>query len=336
MNVSLLLTTNFFRTEIYMKYILTVILTLSLMSCGILLPVKVDDAEDISIDQTPERLARGEYLVENVAGCNDCHSLRDWNLYMAPVKAGTHGAGGEVFNEAMGAPGVIYAPNITPAALSSWTDGELVRAITSGVSRDGTPLFPIMPYPNYARMSKEDIYSIVAYLRTLKPIENKVPKRKLNFPMNLIVRTIPKQAEFGELPYSSDPIAYGKYMTNAAGCTDCHTPMDKGRPLDGMEFAGGYAMSPPTGGTVNTSNITPHETGIKGWTREGFIMRFKALNNPAAHQAKLEKDQVNTPMPWTYYAKMEAEDLGAIYDYLMSVPAVDNKVEKYPEASRDN
>lgn len=316
-----------------MKYIFLLLLCISLISCGILLPVKVDKAGDFTIDQTPERLERGMYLVENVAGCNDCHSQRDWNLYMAPVKPGTHGAGGEVFNEEMGAPGVIYAPNITPAALSSWTDGEIVRAITSGVSRDGTPLFPIMPYPNYARMSKEDIYSIVAYLRTLKPIENEVPKRKLKFPMNLIVRTIPKQAEFGELPYSSDPIAYGKYMTNAAGCTDCHTPMDKGRPIEGMEFAGGYSMSPPTGGTVNTSNITFHETGIKSWTREGFIMRFKALNNTAAHKVQLEKDQVNTPMPWTYYATMKAEDLGAIYDYLTSIPPVENKVEKYPELS---
>lgn len=314
-----------------MKYSLILLLLLSLVSCSIFLPIKVEEAENISIERTPERLKRGEYLVEKVSGCADCHSQRDWRLYMAPTIPGTRGGGGEVFDEVMGAPGVIYAPNITPAALDTWTDGEIVRAITSGVGRDGTPLFPIMPYPNYARMSKEDIYSIVAYLREMQPIKNDVPKRKLNFPMNLIVRMIPRQADFGTLPYETDRIAYGKYVTNAAGCTDCHTPMDRGRPVQGMEFAGGFTMGVPSGGLVNSSNITPHETGIKNWTREGFIQRFKALNHPSAQKVPLQKDQINTPMPWTYYAAMEEKDLGAIFDYLMSIPPVENKVVKYPD-----
>ncbi len=314
-----------------MRFLLAPVLLLSIVSCSILLPIKVNQAEDINIDSTPERLDRGEYLVEHVTGCTDCHSQRDWSIFMAPARPGTHGAGGEVFNEEMGAPGTIYAPNITPAALGSWTDGEIVRAITSGLSKNGVPLFPIMPYPNYARLSQEDIYSIVAYIRTLEPIENEVPERKLNFPLNLIVRTIPKQAEFGPLPYKTDAIAYGKYMTTAAGCTDCHTPMEKGQPIEGMEFAGGFTMGMLSGGTVNSANITPHETGIKSWTREGFIQRFKALDNPAARQVPLAANQVNTPMPWTYYASMQAEDLGAIYDYLMSIPAIDNTVVKYPD-----
>ena len=314
-----------------MKYYIVLSLVLSLVSCGIFLPIKVDHAEDLSIELTPERLARGEYLAEHVSGCMDCHSQRDWSLYTAPVKPETHGAGGEIFNEAMGAPGIIYAPNITPAALGSWTDGEIVRAITSGVNKDGVALFPIMPYPNYAHMSREDIYSIVAYLRSLKPIENKVPPRKLNFPLNLIVRTIPKQAEFGVLPYVSDPIAYGKYMITAAGCADCHTPMEKGKPLAGMEYAGGFTMGVPSGGIVSSPNITPHETGIKNWTREGFILRFKTLDTDAARHIPLQENQVNTVMPWTFYASMDSSDLGVIYDYLMSLPAVDNKVDVYPD-----
>lgn len=314
-----------------MKTIFVLVLTFCFISCGIFLPIKVDQAEDILVESTPERLQRGEYLVEHVVGCADCHSQRDWSIFMAPVKPGTRGAGGEVYNEEMGTPGTIYAPNITPAALGSWTDGEIIRAITSGVNKDGIPLFPIMPYPNYARMSREDIYSMVAYIRTLDPIPNEVPPRKLNFPLNLIVRTIPKQAEFGSLPYKTDAIAYGKYMTTAAGCTDCHTPMEQGRPIDGMEFAGGFTMGMLSGGTVNSANITPHATGIKSWTKEAFIQRFKVLDNPAAREIPLAKGQINTPMPWTYYATMKAEDLGAIYDYLRSIPAIENTVIKYPE-----
>ncbi|MCF7825319.1 MAG: c-type cytochrome [Candidatus Marinimicrobia bacterium] len=314
------------------KNIFILSLILSLLSCSILLPIKVGDADDLVIKATPERLERGEYLVEHVAGCMDCHSQRDWSRYAGPVIEETRGAGGEAFTEEMGVPGTIYTPNITPAALKSWTDGEIVRAITSGVSRDGTPLFPIMPYPNYSHMSQEDIYSIVAYLRTLDPIENEIPKRKLNFPVSLIVRTIPREADFGVLPYATDSIAYGKYMITAAGCADCHTQIDgKGKPLEGMDYAGGFTMGLPSGGNVSSSNITPHETGIKTWTREGFIARFKALNNEATKNIPLQEDQINTIMPWLYYASMKTEDLGAIYDYLRSIPAVDNTVIKYPE-----
>jgi hypothetical protein len=315
-----------------MKIILVLALIVSLFSCSLLLPIKVRDAEDIVIEPTPERLARGEYLAEHVAGCIDCHSQRDWSLFMAPVKPGTRGAGGERFSEEMGLPGTIYSPNITPAALSSWTDGEILRAITSGVNKDGVPLFPIMPYPNYSRMSKEDVYSIIAYIKTLAPIENEVPERKLNFPVSLIVRTIPQEAEFGTAPYPSDSVAYGKYMITAAGCADCHTQIDgKGKPIPGMDYAGGFSMGVPSGGVINSANITPHETGIKNWSREGFIQRFKAMENPAARQIPLAQNQVNTTMPWTYYSSMQAEDLGAIYDYLRSIPDVDNTVIKYPE-----
>ena len=314
-----------------MMRLISLILALSISSCGLLLPINVEEAEDLNIERTPERLIRGEYLVKHVAGCADCHSRRDWSLVNAPAIESTFGAGGEVFNEEMGMPGTIYSPNITPAALGDWTDGELVRAITSGVSKDGTPLFPVMPYPNYSRLSREDIFSIVTYIRTLEPIENELPKRKLNFPLNLIVRTIPKQAAFGILPYTSDAIAYGKYLITAAGCADCHTPMEKGRPIQGMEYAGGYGMGMPSGGIAYSANLTPHETGLKAWTREGFIQRFKALDTEEARHITLKEGQRNTVMPWTYYATMRAEDLGAIYDYLSSIPAIDNTVIKYPD-----
>jgi len=51
-----------------------------------------------------------------------------------------------------------------------------------------------MPYPNYGRMDKEDIYSMIAYIRSLAPIENEVPESKPDFPMNFIINTIPVKA----------------------------------------------------------------------------------------------------------------------------------------------
>ncbi|HLA53623.1 MAG TPA: hypothetical protein VK618_09975, partial [Flavitalea sp.] len=127
---------------------------------------------DISIERTPERIERGRYLANHVTICMDCHSTRDWAKYAGPIAPnGGFGAGGEEFNPTMGFPGTFYAPNITPYSLGKWTDGEILRAVTTGVSKDGRALFPLMGYHRFGKMDKEDIYSIIAYLRTLGPVE---------------------------------------------------------------------------------------------------------------------------------------------------------------------
>ena len=88
------------------------------------------------------------------------------------------GRGGEEFGQSLGVPGVVYARNITPdpeTGIGTWTDDDILRSMTHGIGKNGDTLFPIMPYMNYNRMAKEDLLSIVAYLRTLKPIKNKIP-----------------------------------------------------------------------------------------------------------------------------------------------------------------
>lgn len=114
----------------------------------------VPPAEALTIHATPAMLARGQYLFEHVSLCVDCHSTRDWSKYGAPVMPGTIGKGGDLYGRNIGLPGDFYARNITPAGLGGWSDGEIVRAMTTGVSRDGEPLFPIMPYPRYGRMAQ--------------------------------------------------------------------------------------------------------------------------------------------------------------------------------------
>ncbi|MBK8496970.1 MAG: c-type cytochrome [Chitinophagaceae bacterium] len=116
-------------------------------------------------------IARGKYLAHNVSGCIDCHSQRDYKKFSGLVVNGSEGMGGEVFNEIYSIPGVVFAKNITPDTVNGigkWTDEEIERAITRGINKNGDTLYPIMPYPYYNLMSKEDIYSIIAYLRTLK------------------------------------------------------------------------------------------------------------------------------------------------------------------------
>ncbi|MBR9978812.1 MAG: cytochrome c [Bacteroidetes bacterium] len=289
----------------------------------------VSDAPDITVEITAKRIARGEYLAWNVSSCIECHSTRDFTRFAGPVKHEGIGAGGERFGEEMGLPGDFYAPNITPFALKEWTDGELYRAITAGVSRDGRPLFPIMPYPNYSRMDKEDIYSIIAYLRTLAPVESTVPTSKANFPMNLIMRTIPADARHEKRPSPESRLPYGRYVVTAAACADCHTMREKGEPLPGMEYAGGFEFTLPVG-VVRSANITPDsETGIGSWTEEMFIQRFRMYADSVFTEPVLGPTDFNTPMPWRLYANMTDEDLRAIYAYLQSIKPVKHLVERF-------
>ena len=93
---------------------------------------------------------------------------------------------GDLFDQKYGFPGTYYAKNITPTGLSRYTDGELFRVITTGVNKEGKAIFPVMPFRYYGQMDEEDIKSIIAYIRTLKPIKNDVPKSSSDFPMHRV------------------------------------------------------------------------------------------------------------------------------------------------------
>lgn len=272
-------------------------------------------------------IERGRYLANHVSVCIDCHSKRDWSLFSGPVVPGTEGSGGEVFDQNAGFPGKIYSSNLTPAALSSWTDGEIYRAITAGVGKDGHALFPLMAYERFGKMSIEDILSIISYVRNLQPVKNSIPKTKLDFPVSLLNKLGPKPAAHQENPNPSDTLKYGAYLVNAAGCVDCHSKMDKGKIVEGTAFGGGMEFAQPAG-VIRAPNITKHPTsGIGNWTRELFIAKFKAYDNNGTSLIKVGKDQLNTPMPWKMYSGMTTQDLSAIFSYLQSLEPIDNKVE---------
>lgn len=311
--------------------ILLILIALLLTYVKILLP-SVGDAPDLKIPLTPENIERGRYLANHVMVCMDCHSTRDWNFFAGPPMEGTEGKGGEVFDQKLGFPGKYIASNITPFHLGSWTDGEIFRAITTGVSKDGRALFSIMPHHNFGQLDKRDVESVIAYLRRLAPIEHETEKSGSDFPMNFIINTIPKKAVFTEIPAVTDTLNYGRYMVTAAGCMDCHTKQDKGK-FVGEFFAGGFEFKFPDGSMVRSSNLTPDpETGIGGWTREQFIERFKIYQDSAYVNPRVKQGEFQTVMPWTMYAGMTKDDLAAIYKYLHSLKPVTIKVERFDNA----
>jgi mono/diheme cytochrome c family protein len=294
-------------------------------------------APDINVKMTPERIARGRHLFHHVAGCEGCHSERDFDRFGGPVM---RPAVGRQFAAESGLPGKVVAPNLTPdreTGLGRWSDGEKIRAIREGISRDGRALFPFMPYAGYRRMSDDDVQAIVAYLNSLKPMRNPLPRTELTFAANALMKSAPRPVD-GTIasPDRSNPIAYGAYLSAIGGCFGCHTPKVEGQPAKGKEFAGGRVFSTPQG-TVVSTNITPDAaTGIGSWSESRFVQRFLCHREDAAHLAQLPPTtRFNiTVMPWLGYSHLEREELTAIYAYLRSRKPVRNEVAKHPSPSR--
>jgi mono/diheme cytochrome c family protein len=281
------------------------------------------------VEITPARVQRGEYLARNVAACFACHSQPDWTRYAGPA-TGPLGAGGDCL-KGKGIPGAICTPNITPdkeTGIGAWTDGEILRALREGVDRDGNALFPLMPYEEYGKMSDEDARAVIAYLRSLPAVRYEAPKTHLDFPLGYFIKQVPKPlgGPVAE-PDRSNPVRYGEYLTDIGACKFCHSPVDERHQLvPGKLFSGGHLLVGQWG-RVRSANLTSHETGLGKRTKAEFISVFRGFSDPKT--APVVKDGHNTGMPWWSYSGMSDEDLGAIYDYLHSLPPVENRVEKF-------
>jgi hypothetical protein len=294
---------------------------------------KVSPADQaLKIELTPARIERGRYLATNVMDCFGCHSPKMMDAYTFPAEPGKRGAGGFRLPAAWRVfPGDLNTPNITPYALADWTDGELVRALAAGVHRDGSVLFPMMPYQAFGKMDREDIYSVVAYLRTLPSIAADQPRTRINFPVNLIVRTLPKDPEFSPRPDPSDEVATGRYLVDAGGCMMCHTEVDGKEQPVGPLWAGGRVFDfPVLKGVIRSANLTPDTlTGIGGWSREVFIGIIRERGKRGDALTRLDPDEPHTLMPYGAVAGMTDEDLGAIYAYLRTLEPVSNAVVRW-------
>lgn len=314
----------------YIFCVILLLFALLLIYVKNMLPA-VGNPPEIKVEMSPENIERGYYLANHVMVCMDCHSKRDWTLFSGPIIAGTEGQGGEVFDQKTGFPGKYISSNITPYNLGKWSDGEIFRAITTGVSKDGRALFSIMPYHNFGQLDVDDIAAVIAYIRSIEPIKNEPEKSSSDFPMNFIINTLPKKSEFKKIPSKSDVVRYGKYMVTSAGCMDCHTKQEKGK-FVGEVFAGGFEFMLPdgSGSIVRSSNLTPDKTtGIGNWTKEQFITRFKMYSDSSYKHIIVKSGEFQTPMPWTMYTGMTTDDLAAIYEYLHNLKPVENSIVKF-------
>ena len=133
------------------------------------------------IPRTPERLARGQYLVEGLLQCPACHSEVDFSKRPLEVLPGKK-LGGFVFPNVeleLKRPNRIVAPNISPDleyGAGTWKDADFVRALRQGIGHDGRTLFPLMPYFYFRNLSDEDLASVIVYERSMAPVHIKRPK----------------------------------------------------------------------------------------------------------------------------------------------------------------
>jgi cytochrome c553 len=265
----------------------------------------------------PKVVERGAYLVK-AAGCLVCHTAMG---PQGPDLANV-GAGGLEMKEKFG---TWRSPNITPdkkSGIGNWTDDQIVAAIREGVRPDGKQLTPMMPYMNFNVLTDDDAKAIVAFLRTLKPIDKAVAKSD---ELKLPKPTAPKPAN--KKP-GDDPVEQGAYLASIMLCTHCHVTLGKDMAPAGPDkmFSGGLPMEmPPLGtGTLYVANITSDpETGIGKWTEQQIYTALKTMQKP-------DGKSIQGPMLFmqSFWSQLEDKDLKAVATFIKKLPPVKNKVPK--------
>jgi mono/diheme cytochrome c family protein len=252
---------------------------------------------------------RGGYLVNTIMTCANCHSPKG----PPPAVAGKDYSGGLRFDEP---PFDVTAPNITPdkdTGIGNWTDAQIKTLLLTGKNPHGIQEAEVMPTAFYPILTPGDLDGIVAYLRSLTPVKNKVadPVYKIALPHHVFPGA--------EKPYSqadlNDKLKRGFYLVTIGHCMECHTPFV---PPGGPDFANSLGKGgrefPGPWGVSKSRNITAHKTaGIGDWT--------DAEIKTAITQGK-RKDgtPLKGPMGYQYYAKMTDADLDAVIAYLRTLP----------------
>ena len=243
----------------------------------------------------PVVLARGQHVAEALAPCanSDCH--------------GTDLGGGKTMD--VGPVGKLTAPNISQGGLgATYSDGELLRAIRHGVKKDGTSV-RFMPSHEFNWLPEADFVAAISWMRTLPAVQ------KPNGPLEigLIGKVLDRfdllplvtarridHAHIETAPPPSPTAAYGAFLSRA--CSGCHGETLAGGPIPG---------APPE--MAVPLNLTPHATGLQGWTLEDFK---KTLQTGINKRGK----KLDAMMPISAFGKLDELEMQALFAYLASLP----------------
>lgn len=253
------------------------------------------DVATLTIPSDAASIARGHDLTTAVVGCVGCHAD---NL------------GGKLFADAP--PFLLNAPNLTSGqggVGNTYSDADWVRAVRHGVRLDDRALL-FMPSKAYSGLSDADLAAIIAYIKSVPPVDNELDPSQLR-PLGRVLlvagqyelpaETIDHKAAIPAVPVAGRTAAYGGYLVRVGACADCHGANLSGAPFDEP-------------GVPPAANITPG--GLVGiWSEEEFITAMRTGQRP-------DGSTIHPAMPWEILARQSDDELGAMYRYLQSLPAL--------------
>jgi mono/diheme cytochrome c family protein len=255
-------------------------------------------AESLAIPSDTAAIARGQHLARAITKCVDCHGS-DF--------------GGQVLVDAV--PMGRWVPlNVTRGKGglgAQLSDADIVRAVRHGVAPDGRKLM-MMPAYEYSHLSAEDVGAIVAYVRSLPPVDRELPPSKLGPAARALIALdklplydadrVDHTLAPATAPLAGPTAEYGKYIARVGGCMGCH-----GETLAGGKIATGDPSWPPA------ANLTPTGIGTRYTTEDKL---FKALREGV----KPEGAPINPAMPFRLTKEMTDDEIHAVWAYLKTVP----------------
>jgi mono/diheme cytochrome c family protein len=274
----------------------------ALFGVATLMPAQAIDMQDFDLIQ------RGRYLAD-AGDCGACHTLPGSGQLLA---------GGRPLETPFG---TLLAPNITPdpeTGIAAWTDDEFVNSLTKGTGRNGTHLYPAMPYTYMTKVTREDAIAIRAYLNTIPAVRNPVQPNQLPFPFDVRAGLIAwdalnfRAAEFKPAADKSAAWNRGAYLVEGlAHCGLCHTPKNAAGGDETSQRFKGYALQ----GWFAPDITNDRRRGIGAWSVEDVVTYLKTGHNrfTAASGPMAEVVMDST-------SKLTDEDLNAIAVYLKDQP----------------
>jgi len=270
-------------------------------------------------EPSAEMIAHGKALTI-AADCASCHTANPARPFAGGVRIDTPF-------------GALYSANLTPdrdTGIGAWTDADFINALRFGVDPDGSRYYPAFPYPNFTKLTRDDILAIRAYLATLTPVQNITPEAELRFPFNF--RILMRAWNYLFLrPGFLEPDQQkgadwnrGRYLVEAVGhCGACHTPKNFfGADKRGQYLAGGVVdgwFAPRLDGAARG--------GLTSWSVEDIVEYLQSGRNAKSHAGGLMAEVVTNST-----SQISDADAHAIAVYLKSLPAGPPEPETSPPA----
>jgi mono/diheme cytochrome c family protein len=265
-------------------------------------------------------IERGNYLVNTIMACGNCHSPRDGEGRIIADKALS---GGLTFDT----PAFLAtAPNITPdieTGIGSWSEDEIKHSLVEGMRPNhgklaGVALAAIMPANFYKGLLPEDLAAVTAYLRSVKPVHNEVATPVYRLPVHRVPYPA-AEAGFSQT-MMGDPVKHGAYLVTIGHCMECHSAFSRGAQDYATGLGKGGRTFPLREGSNETStaaNITSHQTaGIGAWSEAEITHAIRQGIARDGHALK-------PPMAFAFYAGLKDADVKDIIAYLRTVPPLD-------------